>query len=104
MAASHDMARRIAGMWEGYGGKTTNPVETNMVWFDLEAAGISNENFVAEGEKAGLRLMGGRLVVHYQIGEEAVQRLDRLMQAVFEGKPVKGSVEHAPEDLAINVE
>ncbi|GAM82500.1 hypothetical protein ANO11243_004810 [Dothideomycetidae sp. 11243] len=83
LKATHDMARRIADLWEDLGGKTANPVETNMVWFDLEAAGISVEDFIALGEKAGLRLLGGRLVVHYQIGEEAVQRLEKLMRVVL---------------------
>ncbi|KAK8213526.1 hypothetical protein M8818_002828 [Zalaria obscura] len=104
LAASHDRARQIAHMWESMGGTTTNPAETNMVWFDLEAAGISKEEFIAEGEKVGLRLLGGRLVVHYQIGDEAVQRLEKLMKAVLKGKGVEGTVDHKPEDLAIKVE
>lgn len=102
--ACHDRARQIAKLWQDYGGKLANPVETNMVWFDLEAAGISVKDFIAEGEKVGLRLLGGRLVIHYQIGEEAVQRLEKLMQVVFKGKTVNGKVEHKPEDLMIKVE
>lgn len=104
LSASHDTARRIAKMWESMGGKTTNPVETNMVWFDLEAAGISANDFIAEGEKVGLRLLGGRLVVHYQIGDEAVARLEKLMKAVLKNEQLDGQVEHRPEDLAIKVE
>ncbi|KAK5057153.1 hypothetical protein LTR16_010573, partial [Cryomyces antarcticus] len=61
-----------------------------MVWFDLEAAGIGKEEFIAAGEKAGLRLLGGRLVVHYQIGEEAVERLERLMREVLRGRGGEG--------------
>lgn len=104
LAASHDRARQIGKMWEQYGGKTTNPVETNMVWFDLEAAGISANDFIAEGEKLGLRLMGGRLVVHYQIGEEAITKLDKLMQAVLKGKQLEGKVELEPEKMKIVTE
>ncbi|KAF2157479.1 hypothetical protein K461DRAFT_284079 [Myriangium duriaei CBS 260.36] len=104
LKASHVMARRIADLWTGLGGKTTNPVETNMVWFDLEAAGVSVEEFIALGEKAGLRLLGGRLVVHYQIGDEAVRRLEKLMRAVLKGEKLDGQVEHDPEKLVINVE
>lgn len=104
LKATHDMARRIADLWEDLGGKTANPVETNMVWFDLEAAGISVEDFIALGEKAGLRLLGGRLVVHYQIGEEAVQRLEKLMRVVLKGEELEGEVEHPPKKMKINVE
>ena len=104
LTASHDRARQIAKMWESYGGKTTNPVETNMVWFDLEAAGISMKEFIEEGEKAGLRLLGGRLVVHYQIGDEAVSRLEKLMKVVLKGEKVDGTVEHPAEKLQFPTE
>ncbi|KAK3675616.1 hypothetical protein LTR78_004700 [Recurvomyces mirabilis] len=104
LKASHERAREIAAMWEKCGGKTTNAVETNMVWFDLEAAGISTEDFIKEGEKVGLRLLGGRLVVHYQIGEEAVQRLEKLLRVVLKGETVNGTVEHDPKKMQIPVE
>ena len=99
LEATHERARIIAKMWENYGGKTANPVETNMVWFDLEAAGLSTAEFIEMGEKAGLRLYGGRLVVHYQIGDEAVHRLENLMQAIFKDKQLNGTVEHGAEKL-----
>ena len=99
LKATHDRARQIAELWESYGGKTSNPVETNMVWFDLEAAGVTDENFIEMGEQAGLRVRGGRLVVHYQIGDEAVRRLEKVMQAIFKGKQLNGSVEHGSEKL-----
>lgn len=104
LQASHERAREIAKMWESYGGKTTNPVETNMVWFDLDAAGISDAKFIEEGEKAGLRLLGGRLVVHYQISQEAVSRLEKVMQAVLQSKEINGTAEHPPEKLQFPTE
>jgi threonine aldolase len=99
LQACHARAKQIGEMWESYGGKTTNPVETNMVWFDLEAAGVTVDQFIEMGQKAGLRLLGGRLVVHYQISEEAVQRLDNLMQAVFKGKALDGDASLDAEKL-----
>ena len=69
---SHETAKRIAGIWEAMGGRLGKPTETNMVWFDLAAVGWSDEEFVELGREFGLRFLGGRLVVHYQIGEEAV--------------------------------
>ncbi|KID87426.1 alanine racemase [Metarhizium guizhouense ARSEF 977] len=80
---AHERARRIAGLWEGYGGRLVYPVETNMVWLDLEAAGMSEGDFVKKGEALGLKMMGRRLVVHYQIGDEAVRRLDELFGSCF---------------------
>ena len=113
LKASHVRARQIADMWEGYGGKLTAPTETNMVWFDLAGAGTDAKRFIEDGERAGLRLMGGRLVVHYQIGDEAVRRLDVLMRAVLKGESLQGAgdggqgdgkVELGAEKLAIEAE
>ncbi|KAL2352319.1 pyridoxal phosphate-dependent transferase [Cryomyces antarcticus] len=107
LSACHARARQIAALWEKMGGRLAMPTETNMVWFDLEAAGIGKEEFIAAGEKAGLRLLGGRLVVHYQIGEEAVERLERLMREVLRGRGgegLEGTVEVRPQDMATTVE
>ncbi|EME87306.1 uncharacterized protein MYCFIDRAFT_158552 [Pseudocercospora fijiensis CIRAD86] len=95
----HERARQIAALWKSYGGTTSHPVETNMVWLDVEAAGLSVDKFIELGQKAGLRLLGGRLVVHYQIGEEAIERLDNLFQAIFKGKELHGVVEFSPESM-----
>jgi threonine aldolase len=102
LRACHDRARQISDLWQSYGGKVDNPVETNMVWLDLKAAGISTHDFIALGEKAGLRFMGGRLVVHYQIGDEAVQRLANVFGTVLQGKELalNGTVDTEPEKLA----
>jgi threonine aldolase len=48
--------------------------------------------------------LGGRLVVHYQIGEEAVRRLDKLMRVVLKGEKSGGRAEHDAEDMKLNVE
>jgi threonine aldolase len=74
-----------------------------MVWFDLKAAGTDAKKFIEEGERAGLRLMGGRLVVHYQIGDEAVRRLDELMQVVLKGKKGNGKVEIGADKLVADL-
>ncbi|KAM3419321.1 hypothetical protein BST61_g5255 [Cercospora zeina] len=95
----HERARQIAALWKSYGGKTSHPVETNMVWLDVGAAGLPVDKFIELGQKAGLRLLGGRLVVHHQIGEAAIERLDHLFQAVFQGKELHGVVEFSASSL-----
>lgn len=84
LEASHSRAREIANVWEGGGGKLVYPVETNMVWLDLTAVGISEEDFVKRGEISGLKFMGARIVVHYQIGDEAVSKLGTLLRELLE--------------------
>ena len=83
LAATHLRAKRIAELWQQKGGKLQRQCETNMVWFDLDAAGVSKEHFIEIGIEHGVRMLGGRLVIHYQIGDEAVERLESVMDAVL---------------------
>ncbi len=66
LGRSQENARRIAERWERLGGRLSQRTETNMVWLDLEGAGVGGKEFVIRGEEVGLRFMGGRLVVHYR--------------------------------------
>lgn len=63
---THVKAKKVADMWTSRGGKLQYPVETNMVWLDLEAAGLGPNDLAAIGAQKGLRLMGGRIVIHYR--------------------------------------
>lgn len=108
LAASHDKAKRIAGNWEALGGKLQFPTETNMVWLDLDEAGISKEEWSRTAAEYGLRLMRGRLVVHYQILDEGIEKLSKVMEAVLKGKRTPkshGKVNRRDAaELEINVE
>jgi len=54
-----------------------------MVWLDLKKAGIEVERFKEMGRERGLKFSRGRIVVHYQICEEAVQRLEDLLTDIW---------------------
>ncbi|KAI9764640.1 MAG: hypothetical protein M1840_008137 [Geoglossum simile] len=84
LRGTHKKASLIAEKWVSRGGKLQKPVETNMVWLDLGPLGISTEDLVRLGEKNGVRMFGERLVVHYQISDEGVKRLERAMDGAFE--------------------
>jgi len=79
----HAKARRIGKAWEGMGGKLTWPVETNMVWLDLESANVSNADFAAIAKREGINAKSGRIVIHYQVAEEALMALERTMERVL---------------------
>jgi threonine aldolase len=83
---THQNALAVGRLWENLGGKFVHPIETNMAWLDIEAAGISHEKFVETAKKHGLRTSGGRLVVHYQVGEEGIKRLGGLFEDLL-GSP-----------------
>jgi threonine aldolase len=92
LAKSHINAKTIAQKWQALGGKLDNPTETNMVWLDLADAGIVVKDFIALGKEKGLQLWSGRLVVHYQITEEAVLKLEEVMIEVMKRKKAGAEV------------
>lgn len=86
LKASHQTALKVDKLWKSLGGKMEDPTETNMCWLDLDAAGCSEKRFNAAGEEAGLKLMGGRLVTHYQVAqneEEVLKRLEVVFKRIF---------------------
>lgn len=87
LARTHALAKQVEALWTGSGGKLLHPVHTNMVWVDLEAAGCGAARFVEFGREEGLSLLGGRVVVHYQVAQradEVLPRLERVFERVFE--------------------
>lgn len=66
LAATHERAKEVARLWEEKGGCIERSCETNMVWLDLEKARVAPEAFVEAGVKEGVKVRGGRLVVHYR--------------------------------------
>jgi threonine aldolase len=82
---SHSLARRVANMWVARGGRVSRAVETNMVWLDLKAAGITTDEWNKIGEERGIRLSGKRIVLHHQICETAMKRLEIAMNHVLGG-------------------
>lgn len=92
---SHKLAKEVEAMWAGLGGKVQIPVQTNMCWLDLDAAGVSSKRFAEIGREEGLRLFGNRLIVHYQIylnRDKAIPRLKRVMERTMAeggGRPLE---------------
>ncbi|KAI1442709.1 l-allo-threonine aldolase [Annulohypoxylon stygium] len=86
-----ETAKKISDLWVKLGGKLQHPTETNMVWLDLEAAGVDKERFADMAENVGIKTMGGllqgRLVVHYQICPSALDSLASLFTQIHKVKP-----------------
>ncbi|SPN97040.1 probable threonine aldolase [Cephalotrichum gorgonifer] len=96
LGLSHETARKVEGIWAGMGGKLVHPVQTNMCWLDLGATGCSDERFVELGRAEGLKLMGGRLVISYQVAlneGDVLPKLERVFRAALaerDGREEKG--------------
>ncbi|THC94667.1 hypothetical protein EYZ11_005852 [Aspergillus tanneri] len=93
---SHVKAKRVAEMWTSRGGKLSHPVETNMVWLDLESSGLGPNDLADIGQEKGLKLLGGRVVIHYQVSEEAIARLGQAFDVAMSGKFQRSTNESKP--------
>jgi threonine aldolase len=86
---THVLAKQVEKMWTDLGGKLVHPVQTNMVWLDLDSVGCTGERFAQLGKEEGLKLLGGRLITHYQIyqnSEFVLPRLKRIFNKAVEAK------------------
>ncbi|RAK79112.1 threonine aldolase GLY1 [Aspergillus fijiensis CBS 313.89] len=83
---SHQNAKKVAQLWTGLGGKLAHPVETNMVWLDLEASGLGPNDLSTIAQEKGLKLSGNRIVVHYQVSTDAIARLEQVFNTALSGK------------------
>lgn len=89
LKAAQDKAKRASDFWEELGGKLQRPTETNMVWLDFEASGVTRDDFYPLMRKHELKVMehpfmNGRIVFHYQITDAAVARLCDVLRAVLQ--------------------
>ncbi|KAJ5232532.1 hypothetical protein N7468_005488 [Penicillium chermesinum] len=89
---THKKAKIIEKMWLDRGGTTLQPVQTNMVVLDLPTSGISVDELIRVGKEEGLKLMGGRLVVHLQIVDGAIDRLGKVFDRLLSSPKAKGLV------------
>ncbi|EKD15357.1 uncharacterized protein L3040_001724 [Drepanopeziza brunnea f. sp. 'multigermtubi'] len=83
---THRKAKMVEQMWTRRGGTLVRPAETNMAVLDLVESGIEVADFVRVGAEEGLKLMGGRIVVHLQVVDEAFARLERVFDRVMAAK------------------
>ncbi|CAD6505769.1 BgTH12-01256 [Blumeria graminis f. sp. triticale] len=77
---SHELAKKVSESWTKLGGSLLKDTETNMVWLDLERAGVDIGLFTQLGEEYGIKVSGPRLVIHYQINQEAIKRLETVFR------------------------
>ncbi|KAJ1547969.1 Threonine aldolase [Nowakowskiella sp. JEL0078] len=74
----HDRAKKISDELQNLGFEIYIPTETNMVWIDTTAIGVTAAQVVSEFNKCGVKMLPVgkykiRLVTHLQTGDDAVQ-------------------------------
>ncbi|KDQ13193.1 hypothetical protein BOTBODRAFT_45381 [Botryobasidium botryosum FD-172 SS1] len=87
LSATHDIAKDLAQHFAGLGVKTTLPVDTSMVFLDIQGAGLQMSWLKEAATKRGVRFgSAGRIVVHHQIDPRAVQALKDTFSEVVDLK------------------
>jgi threonine aldolase len=91
IAQTHVVAKQIAARLEKLGYGFTLPVDTNMVFLDLDVLGVTEKTYQAYCEREGVQVFDyHRIVVHHQTSQEGVEKLitalTRLMDDVKSGK------------------
>ncbi|KAJ5311603.1 hypothetical protein N7476_007463 [Penicillium atrosanguineum] len=89
---THKKAKSIEKMWVGRGGATNRPVQTNMVLLDLAYSRITVDEMIRVGREEGIKLFGGRIVVHCQITDEAIIRLEKVFDRLLSSKETREEV------------
>ncbi|KAL7929917.1 alanine racemase [Trichoderma chlorosporum] len=79
----HALARRVGAEWVKRGGRLSRDVETNLVWLDIEAAGIETSTLIEMGKKHGVLLDTPRVVCHHQIDSKAIKDLLALFDELL---------------------
>lgn len=83
LARSYNIAKLVGQFWTERGGHLLREVETNVVWVDLKSLGVEEKVWNTVGKKHGIRLDGKRIMVHHQICDEAVMKLQSVMSEVL---------------------
>ena len=84
MKDTHRLAKRLERAFRQAGCRITNPVDTNMVWIDSTKAGFTVDDLMVELAKERIKISGSgceaRVVLHYQITDEAVERFIKVLR------------------------
>ncbi|KAF9082631.1 Threonine aldolase [Mortierella sp. GBA35] len=97
MEETHRRAKWLERVFLQVGCQITNPVDTNMVWVDTTAAGFTVDDLIVELAKEGIKISGSgyaaRVVLHYQITDEAVERFIEVLRKMAGSPHMKFNVD-----------
>ncbi|KAG0290419.1 Threonine aldolase [Linnemannia gamsii] len=97
MEDTHRRARWLERVFLQVGCQITNPVDTNMVWVDTTNAGFTVDDLIVELSKERIKISGSgyqaRVVLHYQITDEAVQQFIEVLRKMAHSPRMKVNVD-----------
>lgn len=93
---THLLASKLAHALVELGVRLLLPTETHMCWIDPTPLGFTIDQLVTHAKTKGIRLGGTRIVVHFQITEQAIED---LVQVVRELKEMHNGAEALGEEV-----
>ncbi|KAK3846709.1 MAG: pyridoxal phosphate-dependent transferase [Linnemannia gamsii] len=97
MEETHRRAKWLERVFLQVGCQITNEVDTNMVWVDTTNAGFTVDDLIVELAKEGIKISGSgcqaRVVLHYQITDDAVQRFIDVLRSLAVSPRMKVNVD-----------
>lgn len=75
-----EKAKQIGKFCEDNGLVLEHPVQTNFVFIDLAASKVDNDFFAKSAEKHDIKAYGSRLAFHFQVSDEAVENLKKVLK------------------------
>lgn len=97
MEDTHRRAKWLEHVFLQVGCQITNPVDTNMVWVDTTNAGFTVDDLIVELAQVGIKISGSgyqaRVVLHYQISDEAVQQFIEVLRKMAHSYRMKVNVD-----------
>ncbi|KAG0375589.1 Threonine aldolase [Mortierella sp. AD032] len=97
MEETHRRAKWLERVFLQVGCQIINEVDTNMVWVDTTNAGFTVDSLIVELAKEGIKISGSgcqaRVVLHYQITDDAVQRFIDVLRSLAVSPRMKVNVD-----------
>ncbi|KAF9195710.1 N-alpha-acetyltransferase 16, NatA auxiliary subunit, partial [Haplosporangium sp. Z 27] len=97
MEDTHRQARWLERALKQVGCHITNPVDTNMIWIDTSDTGFTVEELIAELAKERIKISGSgyaaRIVLHYQISDDAVEKFIEVLRKMASTPRMKVAVD-----------
>ncbi|KAF8960483.1 Threonine aldolase [Entomortierella lignicola] len=97
MEDTHRQARWLERALKQVGCHITNPVDTNMIWVDTSDTGFTVEELIAELAKERIKISGSgyaaRIVLHYQISDDAVEKFIEVLRKMASTPRMKVAVD-----------
>ncbi|CEP64065.1 threonine aldolase GLY1 LALA0_S10e01464g [Lachancea lanzarotensis] len=81
---SHRMAHELAAFCHANNIPLESPADTNFVFLNLQKAKMNPDILVKKGLKYHVKLMGGRVSMHYQISDDSLERVKLAVLEAFQ--------------------